>query len=50
MTDDEIERQARAEYEASAESGLPLPWEELPEYRRAFWREVVQGNAGASEG
>ena len=49
MTEDEIERKAKAEYEASAESGLQLPWAEIPEARRAMWREVVQGNAGAAE-
>jgi len=49
MTDDEIERQAKAEYEASAESGLQLPWAEIPGTRRAMWREIVQGNAGAAE-
>lgn len=49
MTDDEIERKAKAEYEASAESGLQLPWAEIPETRRAMWREIVQGNAGAAE-
>jgi hypothetical protein len=47
MTDDEIERQAQAEYESSAESGLQLPWAEIPETRRAMWREIVKGNAGA---
>jgi hypothetical protein len=46
MTDDEIERQAKAEYEASTESDLQLPWAEIPEARRAMWRELVQDNAG----
>jgi hypothetical protein len=41
MTDDEIELKAKAEYEASAESGLQLPWTEIPEARRAMWRELV---------
>ncbi len=49
MTEDEIERRAKAEYEASAESGLQLPWDEIPEMRRTMWRELVQGKAGVVE-
>lgn len=42
MTDDEVERKARAEYEATLKPGSPLmPWDELPEYRRTLWRDAV---------
>lgn len=51
LTAAEVEAKARAEYQAAPEPGQPqLPWEDLPEYRRAFWREIVRGNAGAAEG
>lgn len=51
MTDPEIEAKAKAEYEAAREPGtVQIPWEDLPEFRRDYWRELVKGNAGASEG
>jgi hypothetical protein len=47
MTDEEIEKKARAEYEASADaSAAQRAWEDLPEYLRIQWRELVRGNAG----
>lgn len=47
MTEDEIEKKARAEYEATRERG-DSPWSDLPEFRRAVWRDLFQGNAGAA--
>lgn len=47
----EVEAKARAEYHAAREPGMvQVPWDDLPEFRRAYWREIVKGNAGASEG
>jgi hypothetical protein len=47
----QIEAKARAEYEAAREPGeAQIPWGDLPEFRRAYWREIAQGNAGASLG
>jgi hypothetical protein len=49
MSPAEVEAKARAEYEAAREPGeAQIPWLDLPEFRRQFWREIAQGNAGAS--
>ena len=51
MTRDEIERKARAEYEAARTPGETLrPWADLAEFRKDFWRELVEGDASAAEG
>ncbi len=47
MTNDEIEKKARVEYEASREPGhSPVRWDDLPELRRIQWRELVVRHAG----
>lgn len=51
MSPDEIEKKAEAEYVAAREPGRgQIPWADLPEFRKAYWRELVKGNAGAALG
>ena len=45
MTDDEIEKKAQAEYEATREHH-DQPWADLPEVRRVHWREMVRRDRG----
>lgn len=47
MTDDEIERKARAEYEATRERGDP-DWSDLPQVRQDLWRDLMRGDAGVA--
>ena len=48
MSDDELEKKARAEYEAAREPRDPV-WPDLPGYRQALWRERILGAAGVAE-
>lgn len=51
MTDDEIEKMARAEYEAARQPDkAQIPWNDLPQVRRDYWRELVRHSPGAAAG
>lgn len=45
------ERRAQELYAAAREDfEVQLPWADLPDVQRNYWREIAKGNAGASMG